>query len=94
MNFHLFHRISGWCILLLLISKIITHYYLDYLNNRSLGLTSIPIMPLQYLLPYKYNVNSDLKNWKSLCNMLALILYGSLLLNILFGALIYLLEGY
>ena len=50
MNLQLLHTISGFMIILSLLSKIIIHYYLDHLHDRAIGPVTILISPFQYVL--------------------------------------------
>ncbi len=88
MNVHFLHNITGITFVLSLLAKIMLHYYLDHLYNRSLGFNSIFTMPLQYILPYKSKVNTGHRRLKYLCNAFLLITYISLFLNIIFGVVI------
>jgi len=87
-NFHTLHTISGFAIFLSLITKSIIHYYLDNRHGRGIGLNSLLIAPIQYLIPYRSEVNKEYRRLKFLCNSLIVITYGSLLLNLIFGVLI------
>ncbi len=89
MILHLLHTLSGYAIILFLISKIIIHYYLDHLQGRDLGLSSMLLMPLQYISLYKSNVNSEYSGLKYLCNLLLILTFISLIANVIFGLLIY-----
>ena len=88
MNLHLLHTLSGSAILLSLLCKIILHFYLDYIHGRSIGLSSIVILPLLYLGPYNSQVNGEYKILKYICNSFLVFTYISLLLNIIIGVLI------
>jgi hypothetical protein len=87
MNLHVLHNLSGIAIVLSLILKIAIHYYLEHLRDRSLGFSSIFIMPLQYLMPYKSSATGERNRLKYLCNGLIVLAYVSLLLNVFFGLL-------
>lgn len=88
MDLHLLHTLTGIFIVLSLIPKIFIHYYLDNMNDIGLGLNSVMLMPLHYLMPYRSSVNSEHKKQKYLCNFLLVISGISLCGNILFGILI------
>jgi ABC-type glycerol-3-phosphate transport system permease component len=89
MIFHSFHTITGFVIVLSLTGKFIIHLYLDHLHNGGLGLNSILIMSLIYLKPYKSTVKSEFNYLRYLCNSFLIVACISLLLNVIFGLLIY-----
>lgn len=84
------HTISGCVIVLSLVGKVIIHYLLNRSRGAAAGLGSIVAMPLQYLLPYKHDVNSKYQPLKYCCNFLLLLAVVALIVNIIFGVLIYL----
>jgi len=89
MNFHFLHNLTGIILLISLILKVIIHYYLNYLNGRSLGFNSFLIMPTRYLIPFRDEVSIENLTLKFLCNSLLVISCISLILNIIFGIFIY-----
>jgi hypothetical protein len=89
MNFHFLHTLTGIALFISMILKVIIHYYLNYLNGRNLGLNSFLIMPTQYLIPFRENVSIENLTLKYLCNSFLVITCISLILNIIFGILIY-----
>jgi len=89
MNFHFLHTLTGIVLFISLIFKVIIHYYLNYLNGRNLGLNSFLIMPTQYLIPFRENVSIENLTLKYLCNSFLVISCISLILNIIFGILIF-----
>ena len=89
MDLHFLHTLSGLAIVLSISCKVALHFYIDYAHQRKLSLSAILVMPLYYLLPYKSPVNMDYMKWKYLCNSFLWLTGISLLLNIIFGILIY-----
>jgi len=89
MTLHFLHTLSGYAIIIFLISKIIIHYSLNHLQGRELGLSSILLMPIQYLSLYKATVYSNHQILKYLCNILLMLTYISFAINIIVGLLIY-----
>ena len=89
MNLQLLHTISGFMIVLSLLSKIIVHYYLDHLHDRAISSATILLNPFQYFLPYKQDVKNEYVNLKRLCIFFLALAAISLILNIIFGVLIY-----
>lgn len=89
MNFHFLHTLTGIVLFISLILKVILHYYLNYLNGKSLGFNSFLIMPTRYLIPFRENVSIENLTFKYLCNSFLVISCISLILNIIFGILIY-----
>ena len=83
------HTTSGVIIILLLAGKIIIHYFLNRSRGNTGGFNSIAVMPLQYLLPYKFAVSPRYKKMKYCCNLLLLLAVLALIANIIFGLLIY-----
>ncbi len=90
MLLNVLHTISGCVIVLSLLGKVATHYLLNRSRGTGAGFNSIIVMPLQYLLPYKYDVNIKYQSLKYWCNFLLLLAVIALVLNIIFGVLIYL----
>ncbi|GEM_PF-2126239 len=88
MNFHLLHTITGFAIILSLVAKVITHYYIDYVHKRSLSLSSLFIMPLYYFRPYNSMVKREYEKLKNICNAFLVLAGLSLILNIVFGVLL------
>ena len=88
MNYNLLHTITGFGIILSLIAKVITHYYIDYVHERGLSLSSLVIMPLYYFRPYNSEVNPEYKILKYICNSFLILAGLSLFLNIVFGVLL------
>jgi len=89
MNLQQLHNLSGFMIVLSLLSKIIIHYSLDHLHNRTVSPTAILLTPFQYLLPYKPDVKNEYLNLKRLCNFFLALAAISLILNIFVGVIIY-----
>jgi hypothetical protein len=89
MDLHFLHTVSGLAIILSLLCKVSLHFYIDYEHQRDVSLSTLLVMPLLYLRPYKSPVNADYIKWKYLCNSFLLLTGISLLLNIIFGILIY-----
>jgi hypothetical protein len=89
MNLQLLHTLSGFMIVLSLLSKVIVHYYLDDLHDRAISPGAILFSPFQYLLPYKPDVKNEYLKLKRLCNFFLALAAISLILNIIFGVLIY-----
>ena len=94
MIFHTLHNISGYLVLLAILAKVITHYYLDKLYQRNVGLASILLMPLKYLKPYRADVNCNHILLKKVCNFMLPLAGIFLLLNLILGLGIYLNEGF
>jgi hypothetical protein len=76
-------------IVLSLLSKIIIHYSLDHLHSRTITPAAIVLNPFQYIFPYKQDVKNEYLNLKHLCNFFLALAAISLILNIIFGVLIY-----
>ena len=89
MNLQLLHTISGFMIVFSLMGKIIVHYYLNHLNGTTISPGTILLSPIQYLLPYRPDVKNEYLKLKRLCNFLLAVAAISLILNIIFGVLIY-----
>ena len=89
MTLHFLHNLSGYAIILFLLGKVILHYSLDHLHDRSIGLSSILLMPRHYLSLYTKTVNSAYQILKYLCNVLLILTCISLAINIIVGLLIY-----
>ncbi|MEP6676816.1 MAG: hypothetical protein ABJA78_16770 [Ferruginibacter sp.] len=83
------HTISGCLVLLAILFKIILHYYLDKLYDQNIGLSSIFLMPLKHLKPYKAAVNSQHTLLKRICNFMLPLAVMFLLLNLILGLMIY-----
>ena len=90
MTLRMLHTVTGILILSSFFGKILMHYYLEYLHDRTSGIDSILITPLQYLLPYRQHVNQEHLTLKHWCNFFFTIGIISLALNIIVGILIYL----
>ena len=89
MNIHQLHTLSGLAIVLALLCKVLLHFYLDYLHERNLSINSILVMPVHYLSPYKGEVKPGYVKWKYLCNSFLVLAGMSLVMNIIYGVLIY-----
>jgi hypothetical protein len=89
MNLQQLHTLSGFMIVLSLLSKIIVHYYLDHLHDRTISPMAIFLSPIQYLLPYKPDVKNEYLKLKRLCNFFLALAGISLILNIIVGVFIY-----
>ena len=89
MNLQVLHTISGIMIVLSVLGKIIVHYYLYYLHDRTISPATILLSPFQYLLPYKPGVKNEHLKLKRLCNFFLVLAAISLILNIIFGVIIY-----
>ena len=89
MNLHFLHTVTGLAIILSLVCKVALHYYIDYAHQRNVSLSALLVMPLFYLRPYKSPVDMVYIKWKYLCNSFLWLTGISLLLNIIFGILIY-----
>ena len=89
MNLQQLHTLSGFMIVLSLLGKIIVHYYLDHLHDRTISPMAIFLSPIQYLLPYKPDVKNEYLILKRLCNFFLALVSISLILNIFVGVLIY-----
>ena len=89
MILHTLHTISGCFVVLAIIAKIIIHYYLDKLHQRSVGLASLVIIPLNYLKPYRSDVDSNHILLKKGCNFMLLLAGIFLFINLMLGLLIY-----
>jgi hypothetical protein len=77
--------ISGLLIVLFFSCKVIIHYYLDYKHNKSASFLYSLLTPLHYFQSYKTTVDFQFINLKSLCNLLLVLTFISLILNIIFG---------
>ncbi len=91
MDLHFLHTVSGLAIILSFLCKVALHFYIDSLHGRNLGISSLLVMPKLYIRLYKSVVNPEYVKWKYLCNSFLLLTAASLLLNIIFGILIYIL---
>jgi hypothetical protein len=89
MDLHFLHTVSGLAIVLSLLCKVALHFYIDLAHQRPTSLGNLFVMPLLYLRPYSSEVRADYIKWKYLCNSFLLLSGVSLLLNIIFGILIY-----
>ncbi|MFM6924754.1 MAG: hypothetical protein ACKOU7_04575 [Ferruginibacter sp.] len=89
MNLHLLHTISGILILLCLVCKTSLHYYLDNKHNRHTGFIYTLVNPLPYLRLYRTAVTEKFMQLKRLCNLLLVLSFISLLLNLMLGLLIF-----
>jgi hypothetical protein len=66
------------------------HYYLDYKNDSTVGFIYSFAAPLQYFQPHKKSVDNKLLKLQHICNLLLMLAFVALLLNIIFGVAIYL----
>lgn len=89
MNLHFYHTLTGIGIFSFLLSKVLLHFYLDYRQKRSLGLSSLMISPVYYLRPYRLEVDEPLRKWKVCCNACGFLAIVALVLNLIVGLLIY-----
>jgi hypothetical protein len=89
MNLHLLHTLTGFGIILSLLCKVVIHLYIDYSKEKYLNLNSILVMPLVYLLPYNSGLQGKYTKLKFVCNSFFVLACISLLLNIVFGILIF-----
>jgi len=86
---NLLHNLSGFLLFIAFVSKIIIHYYLDFLHQRKLGLMSLITMPLYYLKRYTNQVENRYVILKTICNLCLTFALISLVLNFIFGVIIY-----
>jgi hypothetical protein len=89
MDIHFLHTVSGLAIVLSFLCKVALHFYIDSAHHRSAGLGGLLVMPLLYMRPYSSEVRADYLKWKYLCNSFLWLTVLSLVLNIIFGILIY-----
>jgi hypothetical protein len=89
MDIHLMHTITGVAIVLAFAGKIVLHYYLDYTNDRRFGISGLILTPGIYFKFYKGELSEEQTWLKGICNLLLLLFYISLILNFIFGVLIY-----
>lgn len=89
MHLNILHTISGIAILLFLFIKIILHLYLDHSMDKESSAASIFFSPLIYLKPYKRKVPDTKQRLVPLCNLMLILCFASLIINLLIGFIIF-----
>jgi len=86
---NLLHNVSGFILIIAFVTKIVSHYLLDFLHQRNLEMMSLITMPIYYLKRYKSEVDLSYTTLKAVCNFSLLMAISSLGLNFVVGLLIY-----
>jgi len=86
---NLLHNVSGFILIIVFVTKIVSHYLLDFLHQRNLEMMSLITMPIYYLKRYTSEVYLIYTNLKAVCNFSLLMAISSLGLNFVVGLLIY-----
>lgn len=85
---NLLHNVSGFILIIAFVTKIVSHYLLDFLHQRNLEMMSLITMPIYYLKRYTSEVDLSYTTLKAVCNFSLLMTISSLGLNFVVGLLI------